>query len=157
MITNDKSMNWIHINDPNYTLNNTMKFNISPEKHIHHIQLMYHLQLHQIPELYLIQLKQYQLQLFVVLKVSFLFILLMILHIYVNVQYILYHMIIKINIIYTMSITGICIICCYSNIIVMYIKLNIHYIISFIMYIRVQTQKQYHYRNFRCYETSEET
>ncbi len=46
IITNHKFMNWTHINQQYYTLNNIMEFNISPEKHFQHIQLIYHLHLH---------------------------------------------------------------------------------------------------------------
>ncbi len=99
IITNHQSMIWIHIKDLNYILNNIIKFNMTPEKHFHHKQLIYHLVLLQISQLYIIQLKHYHLQLLALLKEMFLFYLWMILHIYINVQYILYYMIIKINII----------------------------------------------------------
>ncbi len=100
IITNHKFMIWNYINDPNYTLNNIIKFCITPEKHCQHKQLIYHLFLLQISKLYWIHLKLQQLQLFVLLQVLFVFILPLILNIHLNVQYILYYMIYKINIIY---------------------------------------------------------
>ncbi len=73
IITNHQSMIWIHIKDLNYILNNIIKFDMTPEKHFHHKQLIYHLVLLQMSKLYMIELKQYHLQLLALLKEVFLF------------------------------------------------------------------------------------